>query len=110
MMNLLALATTMIACLIGCGTDVKKERVPAPVTEEPPAPGISFAAVLPIIDKHCALAGCHAGAGFVSNGPAFKSSSSKAKIQADLMPLRSSPNYDSWGDDEKAKLLEYLDN
>ena len=105
---------------VGCGSDVKEERVvrkephgkPAPRPRPRPGPGtgdpVSFRDVKPIIDKHCALSGCHAGAGFVANGPAFKASSSLARISSDSMPLRSSPNYGSYGANEKNKLMGFL--
>lgn len=109
---------TLIATLFllgGCGldpggNDYREEPAPAPSPTPNPDPDPWSAEIQGLVKEQCALAGCHAGATFVSSGTAFRASSSLRRIQSGNMPLRSSPNYGIYNDTKKRKLIDYLSN
>ena len=84
---------------------------PTPVGTGSPAPTPprdAFAEIKPLVDKSCAAAGCHAGAGFVQSGAAFKASKAKVRIANKSMPPPASPQGRAFSEAERAVLVRYL--
>lgn len=92
----------VLSFLFACGGETQEKQVEGPGSDE------EFANVIePILADSCALSGCHATAGFVKSGAAFKASSSLSRIQSGNMP-KPGPGLDAFSSADKAKVLAYL--
>ena len=103
--------------LTGCGLGPSKtvDQTPAPA----PYPGeggnggndVDFnSTVKPVLDQHCALSGCHAGAGFVKSESGFKNSNGPKRVINGSMPPSYSPTYGAFGREEKQAILTWYDS
>lgn len=99
----------IVFLLASCGMEPSNRSYePGPTTTPPPGDGTWNGEVKALVQEQCALAGCHAGAGFLRTGAAFKASSSLRRIQSGNMPLRSSPNYGLYNAAKKRTFIDYL--
>lgn len=97
-----------IILLAGCGSENSSYN-PTPPSQKPPIDlPDDFVLVKAVIDEQCAVSGCHAGAAFVQNGPAFKASSAGVRVGNDSMPKKTGPNYDKYNAEKKKILTDFL--
>lgn len=116
-MNLFYIYIALI--LSSCGREVIREvpvpgypapeprPVPPGPSPNPGAPAV-WSEIKPMIDKQCGEGACHAGAGFMASEAAFKASRSKSEIESGDMPLRFGPNYGTWNDEKKLRIMGFL--
>lgn len=110
-----------LSLLIGCGNDPSGDDPPDVIIHQPPAPPptpppgppepkpvVWAGDIQNLVKQNCALSGCHAGAGFVTTEGAFKASAAAQVISNGRMPPRYSPNYESWSDEKKLRILKFL--
>lgn len=117
------IAIAVFCSLASCGKDetkiIERETQTRPVepnpnpnpNPNPPAPQITFERTIrPLIDKHCALSGCHAGAGFFETEAQFLNSRSKIRVSNSTMPPQFSPVFAQWTQKEKSIFNDYFDS
>jgi hypothetical protein len=119
MKTILLIITFMV---VSCGMEPAPRRpyrppAPPPTPTDPtdPQPPIPPGPADPwrdeikaLVSEQCALAGCHAGAGFLRSGGSLKASSSLSRIQSGNMPKKSSPNYGLYNDAKKRAFIDFL--
>jgi len=109
-----------LSLMVGCGgseTIVENPKPQEPSNPNPPNPtdpgggAITFSGTIkPLLDKNCALTGCHAGAGFLASESGFLNSNSKIRVGNGTMPPQYSPSYSQWTQKEKALFSDYFDS
>jgi len=68
----------------------------------------AFSEIKPIIDRSCAVSGCHANSGFIKSGDAFRKSKALVRLENGSMPKKPSAAADQFSVVDKEKLLAYL--
>ena len=113
--------TASFLVFLACGTDTVREvpvpgypvpgPAPAPVPPGPsPDPGgpVTWDTIKPLIIEQCGTASCHNGTSILATEDAFRGSRSKSEIISGDMPLRFGPNYGTWDEEKKSKILNFI--
>jgi hypothetical protein len=99
--------------LVSCGGSESTTVTPSPQPSASPGPGnhgkdvnAEFVAkIKPTVDKFCTP--CHAAAGFVKTGTAFKSGKPQQMIASGAMPKAGSQQAKAFTDQDKQLLLSF---
>lgn len=107
LLSLLAIAS----CGLNPKDEIEHQEVRVPKKPNTGDRAAEWGDVQNIVQKSCALSGCHAGSGFVRNGASFKGSNSLERITTTgsrRMPPPSSNAAKELTDDKRRSLVNFL--
>ena len=122
LIQFITLFLTSLSCIIflsSCGGKEKEiriiERVPIQtVPQNPQGQGpqtqtglTGWPRVQAIMNEHCALSGCHEGAGFAQNEQSFLRSDSVRRIENRGMPPSNSRKFRDWTEEIRQEVLNF---